>query len=99
MASFPTLDEFLAAPIEAVRAVAPTTVILGVGGTRRRAFLAGLSTTSNEYAQWTREQMLACLALLFRHGVQHIFTTPLIQAQWREVTPEYRENLLAWIDW
>src|SRR5262249_25453978 len=62
MTLIPTLDEFLAAPIEAVRTVAPETVILGVGGTRRRAILAGLSTTSDEYAQWTREQMLACLS-------------------------------------
>jgi hypothetical protein len=97
--SFPTLEEFLAAPLEEVRRVAPTTLILGVGGTRRRAILAGLSTTADEFARWSRTQMIACLDLLFRHGVQHIFTTPLIEAQWREVTPGYREKLVAWIDW
>jgi hypothetical protein len=43
--------------------------------------------------------MMACLELLFRHGVQNIFTPALIQAQWREVTQGYRENLLTWIDW
>jgi hypothetical protein len=43
--------------------------------------------------------MITCLDLLFRHGVQHIFTAPLIQAQWREVTQGYRENLLSWIGW
>jgi hypothetical protein len=43
--------------------------------------------------------MIACLDLLFRHGVQHIFATPLIQAQWREVTQGYREKLVSWIDW
>lgn len=99
MGVFPTLEEFLAAPIEDVRDVAPTTIVLGVGGTRRRAVLAGLSLRSDEYAAWTREQMIACLDILFRHGVQHIFTTPLIQAQWHEVTQGYREKLLAWIDW
>lgn len=99
MTSFPTLDEFLSAPIEAVRAVAPSTLILGVGGTRRRAILAGFSTTSDEYAYWTREQMIACLKQLFHHGVKHIFATPLIQAQWREVTGGYREKLVTWIDW
>src|SRR5689334_16005635 len=99
MISIPSLDEFLTTPIEAVREVAPATLLLGVGGTRRSAVLAGISTTSDEYAYWLREQMLACMELLFHHGVQHIFTVLVAQSQWREVTPGYREKLIDWINW
>jgi hypothetical protein len=38
------LAEFLAAPIDEVRKVAPKTMILGAGGTRRKAVLSGFSS-------------------------------------------------------
>ena len=92
--SFPTLEEFLAAPIEAIQEVAPATVIYNPGGTRRGAFLAGVPM--DEYADWTTDQMLQIADLLFQHGVRHVFITLLGPKNMQEVTPEYREHLWRW---
>jgi hypothetical protein len=82
-----------------VRTIAPATLILTNNGTRRRAALAGISAASREYAVWTRQQMLACLDLIFSHGVQHIFTPVMTEYNFDETTAGYREQLVAWIDW
>jgi hypothetical protein len=95
----PTLAEFLAAPIESVRRVAPETMILGTGGTRRHAILAGFSAVSDEYAKTTRREMMACYELIFAHGVQHLLATMLVSSHFQETTPGYRENLLGWLTW
>lgn len=95
----PTLEEFLHAPLEQIRSVAPTTLILGTGGTRRRAVLEGISPHSDRYTAWTREQMIRCLDLIFRHGVQHLITTVLASSQAQEVTPGYRDRLVKWTAW
>ncbi len=94
---FPSLDEFLAAPIEEIAKVAPETMIFNAGGTRRRALLAGISPTSKEYPQWSRQQMINALNLLFEHGVQHVFTSVLAQNNFAETTPSYREQLVNWV--
>ncbi len=94
MSSFPTLEEFLAAPVELVRQVAPATIIYGPGGTRRGAFLAGVSM--DEYADWTTDRMLQITDLFFRYGVRHVFITLLGPKNMEEVTPEYREHLWQW---
>jgi hypothetical protein len=93
----PTQEEFLAAPHATIAKVAPATLILGAGGTRRRAVLEGLSPTSREYMEWSRRQMVACLDLIFQHGVQHIITPVLVEGHAREVTAGYQDQLVAWI--
>ncbi|MEM7032959.1 MAG: hypothetical protein AAF629_25640, partial [Chloroflexota bacterium] len=98
-AAHPTLEAFLRAPIETVRKVAPKTVFLAFSGTRRRAVLEGISDISAEYPQWTRKQMMNLLALVSSHGIQHIFLTVLIETNFQETTPGYREKLTTWVEW
>jgi hypothetical protein len=95
----PTLEEFLAASIEEVRQGVPETVILGAGGTRRRAVLAGMAPQSEAYIKWTRQQMIACLSLLFRYGVKHILTPLLVHSHQNEKTPGYSDRIVEWIRW
>lgn len=93
----PSLEEFLHAPAEQVAAVAPTTMFLAPGGTRREAVLAGISPQSEEYPRWSRERMLECANLLFDLGVRHLFLTVLRFPQLAEVG-RYRERLIEWLD-
>lgn len=93
----PSLEDFLAAPIQRVAALAPATMIFAPGGTRRRAALAGISPRSEAYARWSREQMIACCALWFDHGVEHLFMNVLRPAQLAEVG-YYRERVLGWLE-
>lgn len=97
--SHPTLAEFLAEPLEVVRKVAPATMILGTGGTRRRAVLLGLSSQGDDYVQWTQQQMMACYELIFQHGVQHLIATMLVSSHNEETTPGYREKIVEWTKW
>src|SRR5512145_1041567 len=93
--SWPALEEFLIAPVEQIRLVAPETAIFAPGGTRRQAVLNGVSPESEEF-KYLREPMLDCIAHFFRLGVQHLFVTALGSAQLRE-TGRYRERVLEWI--
>lgn len=95
----PTLEEFLHAPLDEVRHVAPATMILGTGGTRRRAVLEGISPHSEAYSQLTREQMICCLDLIFQHGVQHLITAMLVSSHNQEVTPGYHDRMIEWVVW
>jgi hypothetical protein len=95
----PSLEEFLASPLELVRMVAPATMLLGTGGTRRRAVLQGFSLQSEEYARWTRRQMMACLEMIFDHGIQHLITTMFVSSHNDEITPGYREKIVGWTEW
>lgn len=90
----PTLEEFIAVPAAVVRSTAPATLILGAGGTRRRAVLAGVSSHGDAYAQWTRRQMIACHQLIFEHGVQHIVSPLLVDSHSYEVTPTYVDQMM-----
>lgn len=92
----PSLEAFLEAPIAAVRAVAPPTVIYGPGGTRRQAAMAGISPESDGYAAWSRERMAESIAALAHVGVRHIVVNLLRPAQMAEVG-RYRDRLLAWL--
>jgi hypothetical protein len=74
-------------------------MLLGTGGTRRRAVLQGFSPHSGDYALWTREQMMACYALIFEHGVQHLVATMFVSSHNDEVTPGYREKIVDWTEW
>jgi hypothetical protein len=75
-----TLDEFLTAPLAEVAAVAPSTIMIAITGTRRAAALAGKPIQGKEYVRWSRERMIELLDLLFRHGVQHIIATAIVPA-------------------
>src|SRR5690349_23889732 len=94
----PPLEYFLDAPAEQIAAVAPATVIFAPGGTRRQAALAGIAPQSDEYAFWSREQMIACAHRFFALGVRHLFMSIMRPRQLAEVG-RYRERLLDWIDW
>lgn len=98
LTSMLTLDEFLALPSIALASIAPTSLIYAAAGTRRRAALAGVRSDSEEYAQWSRTQMMTTCQLIFEHGVKHIFTILASPGQFREVG-RYRSRLLDWIDW
>jgi hypothetical protein len=74
-------------------------MILGTGGTRRRAVLEGFAPHSDTYSQWTREQMIRCLDLIFQHGVQHLIAAMLVSSHEREVTAGYRDRLMEWTAW
>lgn len=96
--SYPSLDEFLAAPIEQVREITPSSIIYCVGGTRRAAVLAGLSSNSDEYINYSRERFIECCDLLFCYGVQHIFMPALAPSNFNEIG-RYRERLVDWVEW
>lgn len=93
----PSLAAFLAAPSIAVAAVAPASVLLAVGGSRRAAALAGVGPHTDAYAHYARDRMMAMWACLFRHGVTHIFSAAIRPGQLAETGP-YREKLLRWND-
>lgn len=95
----PSLRVFLHAPLELVRPIAPATVILGTGGTRRRAILHGISPHSEDYAALTRQEMVACYDLVLRHGVQHLVTAMLTATHNEEATPGYRDRIIGWTKW
>ncbi|WP_110514395.1 (+)-kolavelool synthase [Herpetosiphon llansteffanensis] len=97
--SIPTLAEFLQAPLESIRQVAPTTMVFSSGGSRRKAALANLPATGEEYARWSHGQLLACLQLFFRHGIKHLFLPMLLPNQFQETTPNYREHIERWVAW
>jgi hypothetical protein len=89
-------DDFLKAPLDAVREVAPTTVMYAVGGTRRQAVLAGLEPDGEEYPRFAVTQMYDCLGRLFDYGVKNIIATVLQSPQLAEVG-RYRERVMAWV--
>jgi hypothetical protein len=92
----PSLEQFLGAPDAEVSAVAPATVVLAVGGTRRAAVLAGFAPDDDGYTRWSHQRMIESVGLLFSHGVRHIFTIAAAPSQFAEVGP-YRERLVGWI--
>ncbi len=96
--SVPTLEQFLAAPIEEVAKVAPMTMVYGAGGTRRRAVFEGIEPWSDEFVHWARVRILSRIDLLFRHGVRNLFVTTMTPDNFREVN-QYKERMLERIDW
>jgi hypothetical protein len=98
MNGVPSQAEFLAAPLAALQPYAPASLMYAAAGTRRAAALAGYSSESEEYVQWSRSRMVEVLQLLFAHHVQHIFTIPATPGQFAEVG-DYRRHLVRWIEW
>ena len=95
--SIPAIEDFLAAPIEHVATLAPATLILSLGGTRRGAILAGVAPHREDSAVWVRPPMYTCLDLLFRHGVRHIVVTAVLPVNLVEFG-EYRTRFLRWVE-
>jgi hypothetical protein len=93
----PTLEQFLEAPTERVREVAPATLVWIVEGTRRSAALSGIDVRTDEYPRWTLLRMNEGAQMFFQSGVRHVFTTVLTPSQFAEATPRYRERLLDWL--
>lgn len=92
----PQLDAFLQSPIDDVRAIMPETVIFTPGGTRRDAALHGIAPDSHAYAEWSRQRMIACVALLFHYGARHVLLTAMWPRQFAE-SGAYRERTLGWL--
>jgi hypothetical protein len=93
-----TPAEFRAAPAADLQPYVPAALVYAAAGTRRSAALAGLRAADDEYASWSRSQMINVLRMMYDHHVQHIFTIPATPGQFAEVGP-YRGNLVRWIDW
>ena len=96
--TIPTLEEFLAAPVQEVAKVAPATMIYGVSGTRRQAALNGIEPWSDEYVRWSRASAMQGAELLFSHGVQHLLMIALVPSNLQEADP-YRDQLIQRANW
>jgi hypothetical protein len=91
----PSLEEFLGAPDEVVRAVAPVTMIYAAGGTRRSAALAGIRL-GEEAPLWIAPRILASASLCFRYGVRHLIL-PVGRPQIFAETGPYRRHFFRWL--
>jgi hypothetical protein len=69
----------------------------GADGTRRAAVFAGIDPWSNEFMVWAHQQMLDSQALIFRYGVQHLFS-PLIVPNNLKEAHYYRDQLFRQIE-
>lgn len=94
--SIPNLTDFLISSIEEISTVAPKTLILAIGGTRRALALAG--EPLENLAVWTRPQMLNACSQLFRYGVENLIV-PIARPQQFAEGGLYRERLIEWINW
>lgn len=88
----PSLSEFMSAPRATVAAVAPATMVLATGGTRRDALLNGIDFDG--YFAWTMDQMLAAAQRIFDLGVRHLFVSIMRSTQFAE-QGAYGERLWA----
>ena len=80
VSTLPVLEEFLAAPLDALRPFAPASLVYAAAGTRRAAVLAGLSTESEAYVGWSRGQMVEVIqrsAYTGRIGDGKIWVSPI----------------------
>lgn len=96
-ALLPSLEEFLAAPIEEVAKVAPATMVYAPGGTRRHAVFEGIEPWSEEYMRWALTHTITACALIFDHGIRHLFTPLVISTNFQEVN-RHREALFRSLD-
>jgi hypothetical protein len=94
----PSLEEFLNTPVDAVCQVAPATFIYAASGTRRAAALAGVSTQGDALARWTQQELWRVVALIFQHGVRHLWMPMLGPSQFNETTDDYQEHLWRWFE-
>ena len=93
-----SFDDFLDIPNDKCVQYVPSTMVYAPSGTRRRAVLAGFAPDSDEYASWSKSQMIEACRLIFDHGVRHVITVLAMPQQFQE-TGVYRSRLLDWIRW
>ncbi len=91
----PSLEEFLAFPIDRIRSVVPASLIFAAGGTRRSAALSGISR--DEYAPWASQRMLATYQVFYNYGVQHLIAPATHPLMFKE-KGHYGENFVTWIE-
>lgn len=96
--SYPSLEEFLSAPLAEVAAVAPTTMIYAPGGTRRSAVFHGIEPWSDAYVRWAQAKSMLCIDLIFQHGVRYLLTPALTPGNLREVN-QYSKQVFQMADW
>lgn len=99
MKDVPLFSDFLSFSNDDIAPNVPETLIYSVSGTRRSAALAGISPNGEEYAVWSRKEMLKCVQILFDHGVKNVLMPILTPSQFNESTRNYSEHLWRWIDW
>lgn len=90
----PTLEEFLSLPIEEVAKVAPASVCITTGGSRRAAAMAGIAPRSMEYASWGYNALLKNCKIIFDHGASSIFCPLLVAADFQK-TDQPIENIVS----
>jgi hypothetical protein len=90
MQSIPTLEHFLAAPIEEIQAVAPATMVLAGAGTRREAILHGIPL--DQYANWSMSRLTDVCLRIFDLGIKDLFV-PVIRATQAAETGKYGRQL------
>lgn len=91
----PDRATFLAAPDAVVAAVAPTTAVWALGGTRRRAAMEGIPLDES-YMEWSRKQLVEDIGLFFSLGIRHLVVPSLGPNQTAEVGA-YGEQIIAWM--
>jgi hypothetical protein len=96
--SIPTLEEFLAAPVEEVAKVAPATMIYAPGGTRRQAVFQGIEPWSDDFISWARDNLFKSSELIFSYGVKHLILPFITPGNLQEVN-RYREVLVERAQW
>ena len=92
--TIPTQDEFLAAPVEAVAAVAPRSMVYAPGGTRRSATFAGIVPWSAEHVRESQNRFVECLDVIFRYGVEHVFSPMIMVGHAKEVDDIERQLIV-----
>ena len=88
----------MAAPIEDVAKVMPSSIVYTPGGTRRKAAFEGMHPWNQDYLSWTRARAVESFDMLFRYGVTHLISPGMTPGNWQE-TDEFRNQLLERADW
>lgn len=90
-------EQFRQAPAAEVARLAPPTMIFAAGGTRRAAALAGIPL-GEEFARWSRIQMLEQFERCFALGARHLIA-PSARPQMFAEQGLYRERVFQWMRW
>ena len=91
----PTLEEFLAFPIDKIRSVVPASLIFAAGGTRRSVALSGM--TRDDYASWALQHMLETYQTFYNYGVRHLIA-PITHPRMFKEKGHYGENFITWME-
>jgi hypothetical protein len=90
----PTQEEFMAAPLETVSTAAPRAMVYAPGGTRRSASFRGIEPWSDNYIRVMQDGFATCLDVIFRYGVEHVFTPMVMLGHANEVDDVERQLIV-----